>query len=175
MARVALVDPQNAPAEVQELYEHRLAGRPGNVHKAMAHQPRALTAFLAFYASVGRSLDRRLYELVYTRASYLNGCQYCLQHHLQSSKKVGLTDADWQGIKDPANAPFNASEKLVLTYVEKLTLKPGAIGDADVAELKKVFTDAQVVDLHLLVGLANLTNRFTHPLGLELEFQPLPV
>jgi len=28
------------------------------------------------------------------------------------------------------------------------------------------------VDLHLLVGLANLTNRFTAPLGLELEFSP---
>ena len=27
-----------------------------------------------------------------------------------------------------------------------------------------------IVDLHLLVGLANLTNRFTDPLGLEVEF-----
>jgi len=26
------------------------------------------------------------------------------------------------------------------------------------------------VDLDLLVGLANLTNRFTDPMGLELEF-----
>jgi alkylhydroperoxidase family enzyme len=36
--------------------------------------------------------------------------------------------------------------------------------------LKKHFSDAEIVDLHLLVGLANLTNRFTDPLGLELEF-----
>jgi len=39
-----------------------------------------------------------------------------------------------------------------------------------VAGLTKLFPDAEIVDLHLLVGLANLTNRFTDPLGLELEF-----
>ncbi len=32
------------------------------------------------------------------------------------------------------------------------------------------FSDAEIVDLHLLTGLANLTNRFTDPLGLEVEF-----
>jgi alkylhydroperoxidase family enzyme len=44
------------------------------------------------------------------------------------------------------------------------------INDADFTPLRKHFTDAEIVDLHLLVGLANLTNRFTDPLGLELEF-----
>ena len=31
------------------------------------------------------------------------------------------------------------------------------------------FADPEIVDLHLLAGLANLTNRFTDPFGLELE------
>jgi alkylhydroperoxidase family enzyme len=76
MPRISYVEPQTASAEVQQLYEHRLGGKPGNVHKIMAHQPKALTAFIAFYASVGRSLDRRLYELVYIRTSILNQCNY---------------------------------------------------------------------------------------------------
>ena len=38
------------------------------------------------------------------------------------------------------------------------------------AGLSKHFSDPEIVDLHLLAGLANLTNRFTDPLGLELEF-----
>jgi alkylhydroperoxidase family enzyme len=42
--------------------------------------------------------------------------------------------------------------------------------DADIAALKKHFNDAEIVDIHLLVGLVNLTNRFTDPLGLEVEF-----
>jgi alkylhydroperoxidase family enzyme len=36
--------------------------------------------------------------------------------------------------------------------------------------LKKHFSEAEIVDLHLLVGLVNLTNCFTDPLGLEVEF-----
>ena len=76
MTRITPVEAQNASPEVQQLYEHRLAGKPANVHKIMAHQPKALTAFLAFYASVGRSLERRLYELIYIRVSIINQCHY---------------------------------------------------------------------------------------------------
>ena len=65
---------------------------------------------------------------------------------------------------------YAESEQAALAYAEKLTRIPGEITDADVNALKKHFTDQQIVDLHLLVGLANLTNRFTDPLGLELEF-----
>lgn len=76
MARIPLVEPQTASTEVQQLYEHRLRGQPGNVHKAMAHLPPALTAFLAFYASVGKTLSPRLYEMIYIRVSILNRCHY---------------------------------------------------------------------------------------------------
>jgi alkylhydroperoxidase family enzyme len=65
---------------------------------------------------------------------------------------------------------FTAKEKAALQYAEKLTKSPEEITDPDVAELKKQFSEPEIVDLHLLVGVANLTNRFTDPLGLELEF-----
>jgi len=76
MSRISPIEPQNASTEVQQIYEHRLGGKPGNVFKIMAHQAPALTAFLAFYNAVGRSLGKRLYELVYIRVSMLNRCHY---------------------------------------------------------------------------------------------------
>ena len=57
-----------------------------------------------------------------------------------------------------------------MLYAEELTRAPGKIEEADVEGLKKYFSDAEILDLHLLVGVANLTNRFTGPLGLEVEF-----
>ena len=87
MARIALIEPEQATAEVKEIYEQKLKGKPGNVQKALAHRPEMLKNFLGFYASVGRSLDRKLYELIYTRVSMINGCRYCLQHHLASSTR----------------------------------------------------------------------------------------
>jgi uncharacterized peroxidase-related enzyme len=170
MTRISLVQPENAPPDVQEVYEKTLRGKPGNVHKALAHRPEALKNFLPFYASVGRSLDRKLFELIYIRVSFLNGCQYCLQHHLASSKRVGLAPEDWSSLKQGDYSRFTGKEQAAVAYAEKLTLSPREINDADFAKLKSHFSDAEIVDLHLLIGLANLTNRVTDPLGLELEF-----
>jgi alkylhydroperoxidase family enzyme len=76
MARIALVEPENAAPEVKEIYDKVLKGKPGNVQKALAHRPDVLKNFLPFYASVGRSLDRKLYEMIYLRVSFLNQCHY---------------------------------------------------------------------------------------------------
>ncbi len=175
MARIGLIEPQIARAEVKHIYEHRLGGRPANVHKAMAHNPHALTPFLAFYASSGASLDRTLWEMVYLRVSFLNSCEYCVQHHVASSKKVGLGPEDWKALKAGEHSRFGEADQLALRYAEKLTKTPAAVADEDIGELKNHFTEQQIVDLHLLVGLANLTNRFTGPLGLELEFSAVDI
>ena len=76
MARISLIEPNQASSEVKEIYEKLLKGKPGNVQKAIAHRPEVLKHFLAFYGSVGRSLERRLYEMVYIRVSMVNGCNY---------------------------------------------------------------------------------------------------
>ena len=76
MARIALVEPQNAPPEVKQLYDSVFKGKPANVQKAMAQRPEILKNFLPFYASVGKGLDKRLYEMIYIRVSMVNHCHY---------------------------------------------------------------------------------------------------
>ncbi|HVO63294.1 MAG TPA: carboxymuconolactone decarboxylase family protein [Terriglobales bacterium] len=76
MARISLIEPESATPEVKEIYEKALKGKPGNIQKALAHRPEVLKTFMPFYASVGRSLDRKLYEEIYIRVSWLNGCNY---------------------------------------------------------------------------------------------------
>lgn len=170
MARIELIAPESAPPEVREIYDNALRGKPGNVQKALAHRPEMLKNFLSFYASVGRSLDRKLYELIYLRISFINGCRYCTQHHVSSSKRAGLGAADWAALKAGNYVHYNEKERAALTYVEKLTRAPHEITETDFDELKKHFSDPEIVDIHMLAGLANLTNRLTDPLGLELEF-----
>jgi alkylhydroperoxidase family enzyme len=81
-----------------------------------------------------------------------------------------LTAEDWQALKNGNYTRFTEKEQTALAYAEKLTRASRDVTDADFENLKKRFSDAEIVDLHLLVGLANLTNRFTDPLGLEVEF-----
>ena len=76
MARVSYVEIDRASEEVREIYEQKLKGKPGNIQKALAHRPELLKNFLPFYASVGGSLERRLFELLYIRVSMINNCHY---------------------------------------------------------------------------------------------------
>jgi uncharacterized peroxidase-related enzyme len=170
MARISLIEPDSASPEVREIYQTTLRGKPGNVQKALAQRPDMLKNFLSFYASVGRSLDRKLYELIYLRISLINGCRYCAQHHVASSKRVGLTSEDWAALTAGNYSRYNDKERAALTYTERLTRAPHEISETDFDELKKHFSDPEIVDIHMLAGLANLTNRVTDPLGLELEF-----
>src|SRR6202023_309141 len=121
MARIALVETESATPEEKEIYEKTLRGKPGNAQKALAHRPEMLKNFLPFYASVGRSLDRKLYELIYLRVSFINGCHYCTQHHVASSKRAGLTAEDWSALKAGEYTRYSEKERAALTYVEKLT------------------------------------------------------
>jgi alkylhydroperoxidase family enzyme len=95
---------------------------------------------------------------------------YCLQHHLASSKRVGLTADDWSALKAGNYSRFSEKEKAALGYIEKLTRASHQITETDFDELKKRFSELEIVDIHMLAGLANLTNRVTDPLGLEVEF-----
>jgi len=171
MARISLITAETASPEVREIYETTLRGKPGNAQKALAHRPDMLKNFLSFYASVGRSLDRKLYELIYLRVSLINGCHYCTQHHLASSKRVGLTAVDWAALKAGDYSRYSEKERDALVYAEKLTRTPHAVNDDDFGPLKKEFSEPEIVDLHMLTGLANMTNRLTDPLGLEVEFE----
>ena len=170
MPRVSYIELDNAPAEVREVFETTLKGKPGSIHKLLAHRPEVLKTMLPFYASVGKALERRLYELVYIRVSMINGCRYCMQHHLAASKRVGITPLEWQNLQSCSYGSFSPKEQAALKFAEKLTRAPQSIGDADIAALKQHFSEAEIVDLDLLIGLANLTNRFTDPLGAEVEF-----
>jgi uncharacterized peroxidase-related enzyme len=170
MARISLISPEAASPEVKEVYEKTLRGKPVNIQKALAHRPEMLKNFLSFYASVSRALDRKLYELIYLRISLINGCRYCTQHHVASSRRAGLTAEDWAALKAGNYSRYTEKEQAALTYVEKLTRAPHEITEADFDELKKHFSEPEIVDIHMLAGLANLTNRVTDPLGLEVEF-----
>src|SRR3954468_2078270 len=111
MARVSYVELDQATPEVKEVYEKIFRSKPGNAQKVLAHRPEMLKGFLTFYGSVGRSLDRKLYELIYIRVSLINGCHYCTQHHVASSKRVGLTAEDWACLTQGDYSRYSSKER----------------------------------------------------------------
>jgi AhpD family alkylhydroperoxidase len=103
-----------------------------------------------------------LEQLVRLRAAQLNGCAYCVDLDALKARQAGLSERMLASVCVWRGSPFfTARERAALAWTEALTLVAGAqVPDAVWAEVQPCFTQAELVDLTLLVCLANTWNRF---------------
>jgi len=64
---------------------------------------------------------------------------------------------------------FSPTERLALEYAERITYTDRSVDDAFFAELKKHFSEAQIVELTAAVALENFRSKYTVPLGVEAQ------
>jgi AhpD family alkylhydroperoxidase len=106
-------------------------------------------------------LPPRMIELVKMRASQINGCAFCLDTHSKDARKRGETEQRLYLLNGWRESPLYApEERAALAWTEALTLVSETHApDADYEALRKHFSDKEVVDLTILVGMINLWNR----------------
>ena len=171
MALVSYVSNQDAAEKVKPVFEgmEKKIGAVPNVFRAMAHNPEMLEAFLALNATLSRTqLDGKLRELAYIKTSELNGCDYCLHYHRTYGKKAGLSDRQIQETaRSDSSDAYDDLQRDVMRYAEEVTrhINPS---DALLDRLRQKLSDREIVELAMTVGIANLTNRVTETLKLEL-------
>lgn len=67
-------------------------------------------------------------------------------------------------------ASISKEEKIMLRYVEKLTLEPGKMKESDVSSLRKVgFSDTDILDINQITAYYAYVNRTADGLGVSLE------
>ena len=72
--------------------------------------------------------------------------------------------------KDYKTAQIDASDRTMLSYVEKLTRTPGAISSGDVETLRGAgFGDAAILDICQVAAYYAFVNRLADGLGVEVE------
>lgn len=64
---------------------------------------------------------------------------------------------------------FSPSERLALEYAERITYSDQQVDDTFFAELRKHFTEVQVVELTAAVALENFRSKFNPTLGVEAQ------
>ena len=64
---------------------------------------------------------------------------------------------------------FSPAERVALEYAERITYTDRQVDDALFAELKKHFTEAQIVELTAAVALENFRSKFNPTLGVEAQ------
>jgi uncharacterized peroxidase-related enzyme len=135
--------------------------------RVMAHRPEVLKNFVPFYGAVTGpgSVERRLKELTYLVASIANRCAYCTAAHMAAARKAGITEDEIRAIENEQNAIFSPAEQALVAFARELT-RAARVADATRAALTAHFTEEQVVELTLVIAIANFTNRFNNGLGI---------
>jgi AhpD family alkylhydroperoxidase len=124
--------------------------------------PEVMNAMLAVEKAVVTSgLEQSLIELVKTRASQINGCAFCIDMHSRDAMQNGETAARLLLLDAWREAPlYSPREQAALAWTEALTLISHTHApEADWAEVKRQFSEPEIVKLSLLIATINAWNR----------------
>jgi AhpD family alkylhydroperoxidase len=110
---------------------------------------------------VNSGLERSLYYLVKTRASQINGCAYCIHMHTRDARAHGESEERLYLLSAWRESPlYSERERAALAWTESLTLIAETHAPDDVFEdVKKHFSDDEMVKLTILIGTINTWNR----------------
>ena len=85
---------------------------------------------------------------------------------------LGLTDAEFDALQadDYRESPlFNEREKAALWWAEAMTLNTAKSDKAVWQEMRRLFTDAEIVEISLNAGMFAMINRLNDSFQTELE------
>jgi AhpD family alkylhydroperoxidase len=134
--------------------------QPRIEYRKFAQQPLKSLLDLENYLA-GCGLEHELLHLIKMRASQINGCAYCLDMHSLDARAIGETEQRLYTLDAWAETPFFTDrERAALAWTEAVTLVSQTHVPDDVyEETKKHFSEKEIVDLTLAVGMINMWNR----------------
>jgi uncharacterized peroxidase-related enzyme len=144
----------------------------------MAYKPALLKAFInltmAVYQQEEGSVPLPLKNLVGHMASRSAGCQYCVAHTGSNASRSGVENAKIAAIWDYETSPlFSEAERAALRFAQAAAQVPNMVTDADLDELKKHFTNFQIVELTSVVSVFGYLNRWNDTMATTLEPEPV--
>jgi AhpD family alkylhydroperoxidase len=122
-------------------------------------------------------LEHDLLELVKLRASYLNGCAYCVDMHSKDARAADESEQRIYAVPVWRETPFfTERERAALAWTEAVTeLGRSGVPDALFEEVRAQFTDEELVNLTMAVIAINGWNRLAVSFRSEPgSYQPRP-
>jgi alkylhydroperoxidase family enzyme len=152
----------------------RLDPRPGSqlaILRTLAHNEPLLAPFLGWAAALaGRgALARRDSELLALRAAHRSRSGYEWAHHSEYARAAGLSDAEITRVAvGPEADGWSERDRLLLRAADELHAAQ-RLGDATWAGLRAQFSDAQLVEIPLVVGHYTMLSMLANATGVPLE------
>ncbi|MBR0693029.1 carboxymuconolactone decarboxylase family protein [Bradyrhizobium lablabi] len=106
-------------------------------------------------------LEKQLLELVKLRASQINGCAFCVQHHILQGESLGVPTDKLNLVVVWREVPqFSARERAALAWTEALTLLANGVSDEVYAQANAEFSEQELTYLTSAIASINIWNRF---------------
>jgi 4-carboxymuconolactone decarboxylase len=174
MARISYIEEKDHP-ELAELIGKVRSGRRGtliNVYKLLLHAPPLAASWLDLISTARfkTELDGRLREIAIIRVAYINKTEYVVRQHVpELSVPEGLPREESEALADWQNSKFfSPRERAALAYADAMT-RDIAVADAVFDALRPHFSERQIVELTVLIGIYNMHTRVFMALGIDPE------
>jgi uncharacterized peroxidase-related enzyme len=179
-ARLAPLPPEHTP-ELKEQFEtmQKNLGFVPNSILIMQRRPKMAKAFAQMTASIwdpAGEVDRGLKRLIAHVASRAAGCQYCMAHTAGGALHFGVEEQKVAAIWDYQTSPlFSPADRAALDLAVAGAAVPNAATDEMFAELRKYWTEAQIVEIVGVIAMFGFLNRWNDTLATPLEDEPIEV
>jgi uncharacterized peroxidase-related enzyme len=155
-------------------YEDNTGTLPNNI-LVMARSEAVLRARAAMFEAFREAkVDRQIRDLVFLMASLVTGCRYCQAHRSTALERRGADvekiDAVWEFETSPL---FGEKERAAIRFARDSAIVPNAVTDEHFVELRRHFTEEEIVELMAQSCQAAWSNRWNDTMGTPLEPDPL--
>jgi AhpD family alkylhydroperoxidase len=131
-----------------------------SVSKAMSSDAYKAMSALEHYVQ-NSSLEHSLLHLIKIRASFINGCAYCIDMHTKDARADGESEQRLYGLAAWKETPYyNERERAALLWTDAVTLVSEThVPDEVYEQVRKHFNEQELIDLTLAVITINSWNR----------------
>ena len=175
MARVAMVDPDQAEGRVCEVFEKvkNYYGMVPSLQKALAYLPETTDALWTLSLATVRegSIREELKRVFFAVTAYEVECEYCTAAHM-----LALLGKRWRTeecvavIRGQPSPRLSEKENAAVNFARLVGRRPAAVTDEMVDELRTVgWTDAEIVEIVTSVALMRYTSTVATALDVPLE------
>ncbi len=181
MSWIKTISYHQAEPDLKKIYD-RVKGPDNNVDNVLlvhSLRPHTLIGHMTLYKNVlhntNNTLPKWYLEAIGVFVSFLNQCDYCIQHHFAGFKRlfIGKQNADDFMIAvthDKLNSFFDAPYNDGFAYAKKLTLYNQEITQSDFIKLRHAgFTDGEILEINQVTSYFNYVNRTVNGLGVIIE------
>lgn len=177
MSWIKTISYEDADPSLKKIYD-RVKGPNNTIDNVLSiHslRPHSLVGHMSLYKNVlhnsNNTLPKWYLESIGVYVSFLNKCDYCVQHHFVGLKRLindnKKSEQFWKAVqKDTLNTYFDKKYYQGIQYAKMITLEVHKMTKEDIEQLKTLgFSEGEILEINQVTSYFNYVNRMVLGLG----------